>query len=84
MSSFHNDLDLALKSPTTKDDLNYWICYRSFSKFFKKLANALAVWLGERYVTVIWPILFPINISQRIHSEKLGVIICFNFNCSLK
>ena len=55
MSLFHHDLDLALKSPsiTTKDDLNYWIWYRSFSKSSKKLANSLPVWLGEWYKTAI-------------------------------
>ena len=50
MSSGHQDLDLALKSPNiiVKDGWSCLTKLRSFSRFDKNSSNSTAVWLGDR------------------------------------
>ena len=51
ISSDHQELDLALKSPTTKTSCGFWLntLSRSLSNLAEKSLNSSDDWLGDRY-----------------------------------
>ena len=67
-----HDLNLALKSAsiTKKDEYNLFTWFNSQSKWKWKSLNSLAVWLGDLYITVVYPILLFNFTSQRKDWKK--------------
>ena len=60
LSSFHQDEDLALKSPRiiVNKELDEIVLLKSSSKLDRKFSNSTLSWLGDLYTTPIYPLQF--------------------------
>ena len=72
LSFFHPKEDLALKFPriTVKRELDDAVVFEMSSKFDKNSSNLAVSWLGDLYITPIYPLQFCIVTSQIVHSFR--------------
>ena len=69
LSFFHQDDDLALKSPKiiVNKELDGTVLLKSSSKSDRKFSNLVLSWLGDLQTTPIYPLQFLRETSQLIH-----------------
>ena len=72
LSFFHPKEDLALKFPRiiVKRELDDAVVFEMSSKFDKNSSNLAVSWLGDLYITPIYPLQFCIVTSQIVHSFR--------------